>query len=199
MHASTEQLLRVADGELRSDEVCTCDACVETLRALSAQRRALRELPPVEPPAGGWERLQRAVDEAHEPVQVSKTWSRLAASLGAVAAVLMTLSWLQGNPGSALLAGGQPPADVAQLMDQSRELEALLAAIEQRSPRVMDATRADFIASIEDRIAMVDYGLSHPEEINLSQAESRRLWEERVSLMATLVEVHTVRVHEVDF
>lgn len=199
MHASTEQLLKVADGELRSDEVCTCDACVEALRCLSARRRALRELPPVEPPADGWQRLQEAIDESAAPPQISKTWHRLAASLGAVAAVLMTVSWLQGSPGSALLTGGEAPADVSQLMDQSRELEALLAAIEQRSPRVMDATRADFIASIEDRIAMVDYGLSHPEEINLSQAESRRLWEERVSLMATLVEVQTVRVQEVDF
>lgn len=202
MHASVEQLLSVIDGEQRTASVCGCDECRQALEQLRMRRHALRNLPPVAPPADGWQRVRRAMDPAAErgrPPQPGSTWGRMAAAMGALVGLLMTYSWLQGNAGR--LPGVAVPQSepVVQLVQDSRALEGLLHRLEQRGPRVMTATRADLIASLEDRIALVDYGLSHPQSMQLSQQDAQKLWQERVTLMATLVEAHGVQFQTVDY
>lgn len=203
MHADTQQLLKLRDGEpvvadVR-EHVAGCAACGAELQRLAAVRRALGGLPQLEPPAAAWQAIAQRLERPRS--------RRLVPAALAAAVVLAALAvWRIGPAPDAALPGPEPTArlagaaiparepPVSALVDESRRLEQLLRAIDREAPRVMSARTAGTIAGLEDSIAMIDYGLTRDESGDA--AASHALWNQRVALMNTLVQVRGAQVHQ---
>lgn len=172
---------------------------------------ALRRLPQYPPPAGAWQAVrQRAEREGlvqpprRRRLRRDLEWLAVGAVAATVAIALLDLPWSGTSPG-----GGPAPADQAgfaatpaendaslgSLMARSRLLEEALRAAPE-TPRVMRASTAGTIATLEDRIAMIDQQLSFPER-PLTEAESTALWRERVRLMDSLVQLRYAQARRV--
>lgn len=163
---------------------------------------ALRELPPVAPPPGAWDAIRRRGEaegllEKRPPRRIRRDLEWLAG--GALAATVVIALLDLSPPGS----GGEPlspPVDesefaatpsveptLGRLMERSRMLERALRAAPE-TPRVIRASTANTIATLEDRVAMIDQQLSFPER-PLTDEEATALWRERVQLMDSLVQL----------
>lgn len=208
MHANTEQLLSVRDGESVSPEIRAhlegCDNCRRRLRDLEEVRARLRSLPAVEPPRDLWRTV--AVGSVEQPARHGFHWGSglaIAASFVLGLALLMRVGD-QDDPSRAPLET-TPPATVSELVasdnaanltalqTRSRKLEALRAAI-PRQPQVERAGTAMTIAELEDRIALVDVRLRAADALGLTEAQKHALWKERVNLMQSLVQVEYARL-----
>jgi len=206
MHAGTEQLLTIRDGGLidaaTAQHVEHCDACREQLTELRQTREALRALPELEAPAGGWARIAASLER---PTSNTQWW---AVGVAAAAAFFAIAVWrFAGAPESPTTVGqvamntAGPVIDadtpqLAELVSQSRRLEQLLRDLDANTPRVMNAGTAGTIAGLQDGIAYIDYGLSLDDD-RLSQAQSEQLWRQRVGLMNTLVQVRGAQLQPV--
>ncbi len=177
---------------------------------------ALRRLPQYPPPGGAWPAIRQRAER--EGLVKPPRRRRLARDLewlavGAVAATVVVgvmMTALLDLPFSGTSPGGDPvPADEAgfaatpaeneaslgSLMARSRLLEQALRAAPE-TPRVMRASTAGTIATLEDRIAMIDQQLSFPQR-PLTEAESTALWRERVRLMDSLVQLRYAQARRV--
>ena len=83
------------------------------------------------------------------------------------------------------------------LMTESRELESNLRDLPAK-PRVMRAGTAATIATLEDRIAAIDYQLNDPES-QLSPEDEEIFWRERVRLMKLLVRLRYAQAQRTAF
>jgi len=184
------------------------EKAIDTGRELG---EALRRLPQYPPPGGAWQAIrQRAEREGlMQPARRRRLRRDLEwLAVGAVAATVVIA--LLDLPFSGTSPGGDPaPAEEAgfaatpteneaslgSLMARSRLLEEALRAAPEM-PRVMRASTAGTIATLEDRIAMIDQQLSFPER-PLSEAESTALWRERVRLMDSLVQLRYAQARRV--
>jgi hypothetical protein len=79
-------------------------------------------------------------------------------------------------------------ASVEALMEESKRLEGMLAAI-PAEPRVARATTVMTTAGLEDRIQWVDLAIGDGEERNFDSSTVMPLWRQRVDLMKSLVAV----------
>jgi hypothetical protein len=84
------------------------------------------------------------------------------------------------------------------LVARSHQLEAALARM-PAGPAVVNAGTAATIATLEDYLALVDYRLSRDVEEPLAPEESRLLWQQRVDLMNSLVNVRYAQLQRVDY
>lgn len=132
----------------------------------------LRALPLFEPPAGGWNALER---RRRRSAQRRLTGWALAASV-LVAAV--TAGWQLHGTGAA------SPVNVAALESQSRALAQALQQERQQSA-VWDSDRAQRTAELESRLALVDLQIGYADPKSAAE-----LWQDRLSLMSALVETH---------
>jgi hypothetical protein len=173
---------------------------------------ALRRLPQQAPPAGAWREIRRRAEREgllqpprRRRMRRDLEWLAAGAIAATVVIALLDLPLTGTAPGG----GEQPPADEAgfaatpeandaslgSLMARSRLLEEALRAAPE-TPRVMRASTASTIATLEDRIAMIDQQLSFPER-PLTEAESKALWRERVQLMDSLVQLRYAQARRV--
>ena len=83
------------------------------------------------------------------------------------------------------------------LMVQSQQLEHDLRAVPYQ-PRLMRASTAATISSLEDRIAAIDYQLNYP-AIRMSPAQTQLFWRERVRLMDSLVKLRYAQAQRASF
>jgi hypothetical protein len=107
----------------------------------------------------------------------------------------------EGTQSSAPAAGAQSalPADSRDaLIARSHQLEAALAAV-RFDPQVVNAGTAATIETLEDHIAFVDYRLSMEAEDPLPPEQERRLWQQRVDLMDSLVNVRYAQLQRVAY
>jgi hypothetical protein len=184
MHLSSEELLALRDAEGAPENqrhLLQCPECASRLAAVDELRRALRRLPALEPPAGGWERILAA--------QVQQRRSRRARVWAAAAALLLlaATAGLLLRPAvsrSPALASVRPD-DIAELMRVSRELESVLRSPSLRSP-VMRPAEAARIVALEDRLALVDSQLVAIQD-GPSRERALALWSGRVELLDQLV------------
>ena len=214
MHANIEELLSLGDGEgdAAATHVATCAECRAELERLRRVRTALAGLPLQQPASAVWTEItQRA---ARQPKH-SRAWM-FVGGMGVAAALMLvgllvlraerpatptsspplasTTSPVDGNdtqtvaPATQSVAPATPADDRDALIERSRRLEAALAAVRFR-PQVVNAGTAMTIETLEDHIAFVDYRLSMEAEDPLPPEQERRLWQQRVELMDSLVNV----------
>ena len=202
MHARIESLLSLRDGEPVAAEVAEhvrqCPLCSNELQRLSAIRAQMQALPQLEPPAMAWDRVRQTIPER----RTSLPPRRVGLAAAAAAAITLTIIALIARHGdrrsvdapSILAADDQPGLHIPsiphldELVAQSQQLEQVLQNLPER-PRVERVSTAATIDTIEQRIQWLDFRLSNAPDTDLSDAQSRQLWRERVELMDSLVKV----------
>lgn len=191
MHASSEDLLRLRDGDADAGtkaHVQSCAECRAELERIEALRERLRSLPEVAPPEDRWPAVRRRMHERRLGGRAP-----LIAGLAAAASVVLAVTFLvrmelpgDGSPGLA----AQAPDSV---QSQSRQLERELRAV--GDPAVMNGAEASLIAEIEDRIALVDLQLASGD---MDGEAARQLWERRVELLMDLKSIKSEPMYVVD-
>ena len=226
MHASIEELLSLRDGEAdaaaAATHVASCAACRAELDRLRRVRTALAGLPLQEPASAVWTGItQRA---ARQPKH-SRVWMFVSGMSVAAALMLVGLLVLRAErpemaisspplasrtspvgagdtqtvaPAAQSVQPATPTDDRDALIERSRRLEAALAAV-RFQPQVVNAGTAMTIETLEDRIAFVDYRLSMEAEDPLPPEQQRRLWQQRVDLMDSLVNVRYAQLQRVAY
>ena len=187
MHARIDDLLSLCDGELVSaamlEHVSSCARCTAELRALSAQRDALRALPAFAPP-DVWAHVRRPARR--------KSLSQWAAALAmCVVGTLLGIAYVADRETSEpipVVRAPLPDAQLNGLIERSHELEHALQALPQR-PALERAGTAAMIDGLERRIQWLDHHLTFAPDAGLDPAQTTQLWEERVALLDTLVKV----------
>lgn len=148
--------------------------------------RALQSLPPLDPPADGWQTLSRRLDaRAVRP----RRRARLAGGFALAASLLLAVLLLRPMTGSAPApaVGGDP---VAGLMQQSQALEQQLVQLKAEAG-VWDGALARDSARLQRDVALLDLQIS---DVAFNPQADRRaaevLWQHRVGLLNQLVSAH---------
>lgn len=201
MHATTEQLLRLRDGQPveagPAAHVAACDRCRRDLQGLARMRSRLRNLPQLDPPGDLWRMV--AVNAVGRPRRARRPWllaAGMAASIVLGAVLVFSIAQRpdagpqRGTTTDLIAATPAPASSVngvtrAELLETSRRLEAALRAL-PAAPQVTRASTALTIAELQDRIYDVDLLLSDP---RLDPGREHALWQQRVRLMDTLMRV----------
>jgi hypothetical protein len=208
MHATTEQLLSLRDGEAVAaevrDHVAGCPECQQALTGSLQVRAGLRELPPLEPPRDLWATI--AVDAMPSKGRSTRWWPMaggMAAGFVLGLALILNLGGPQEDlpsPGTTTdlvaatpaPASSVPSASRAELVATSQQLEAALRAL-PAAPRVTRTSTAYTIDELQRSIGQVDLMLSEPE---LDANSERDLWARRVDLMNTLMQVRYAELQD---
>ena len=208
MHATTEQLLSLRDGEAVpaevQDHVAGCRECQQSLTEMLRVRAGLRELSPLEPPRDLWATI--AVDALPATGRAAGWWPMaggLVAGFALGLALILNLGAPPGDgpaPGTTtdLVAATPAPAgsvrgaSQAELVATSQQLEAALRAL-PAAPRVTRTSTAYTIDELQRSIGEVDLMLSEPA---LDTASERDLWARRVDLMNTLMQVRYAELQD---
>ena len=199
MHASLEQLIGIRDEEPVAAEVQQhvrgCGHCAAALNGLLAARERIQSLADPVPPADAWQRIMVAGERAMH----RRRWLPTVAGLAVAATVVGMVVYFgpQGpHPAPATLAvadqAGGKPADIDQLMAQSRYLERAVYKLGgQSDDMAMSAGTASTIAALEDRIALIDYEIGTAKQSPQAPAAShvKELWQQRVDLLQSLAAV----------
>ena len=206
MHASTEDLFTVRDGEpidaKTQAEIGATPAHAREIERLRRVQQALGDLPELAPPPGVWDRVlarQRATRYR------SAAWLRWVAGAATAAAVAAgAIIYVAGSERLAVepergttvadgvrhdpLNGPIVPASYVSLVEESERLERILSRV-PRQKLVMSGRTASTIVGLEDRIAFIDEQLSYGAARGSQIPEREALWGERVELMNALVHV----------
>jgi len=205
MQPSTEDLLAVRDGEpLDASAKAIIESSIVHGRDIERLRRlqnALRALPALEPPA---DVLARVLEAKETREAASSRWLRLAAGAGVAAAVATAAIVYVATSGQTresdapapFVASGEPstllgtatPVSYVSLVEQSGQLDRLLAELPAQGPLMTGAT-ASTIAGLEDRIAFLDEQLAFSAAGKVPVPQRAALWSNRVELMNALVSV----------
>ena len=199
MHASLEQLISLRDEEPVSvtvqEHVRGCGFCARTLNELAAVKDGLNRLADPLPPPGLWSQVVR---EAEAPPRASRVRRWLpAAGVALVASVAGAMLMLNTRQLLTVPEQSVVPAQasIGQLMAQSQYLErAVLDVNENADQMPVSAGTASTVATLEDRIALVDYEINgtsgqKPDDTRLAQ-----LWRQRVDLLQSLAAVRYAQV-----
>jgi len=203
MHASLEQLIGLRDEEPVSVEVQQhvrgCGQCAAALNGLLAARERLTALADPVPPPDAWQRIATASDRS----QRRRRWlpaAGLGLAASAAAAALLVFN-LHVKPAPArddtavVTPSGAAPADVNQLMAQSRYLErAVLKLDGPADSMAVSADTASTVAALEDRIALVDYEINSAAGVDNNDPHMVQLWKQRVNLLQSLAAVRYAQV-----
>lgn len=139
--------------------------------------QALRDLPEHDPPPGGWTRLQAQLDPPRR-----RAGPAVGLALAASLALAFALTLLRPEPATVPAA---PDAELASLVRQSQALEQNLSQLKPQVAVWSSRLAADS-AALQNDLALVDLQLNYAEEPD----GARRLWQNRVQLMAQLVQTH---------
>lgn len=210
MHATTEQLLSLRDGLPVDAAVAAhaagCEDCRRRQRGLERVRDGLRALPELAPPAGLWSAVAAGTTAPQAPPAPRRHWPLVVGTaagfvLGMALILNMTQRGAEGPaPGTTtdIVAATPAPASsvngatTAELLLASQRLEAALHAL-PAAPHMTRASTALTIEELQDRIFEVDLLLGQP---GLGQADERMLWQQRVRLMDTLMQVRLAQLSE---
>lgn len=205
MHASIEQLIGLRDEEPVAAEVQQhvrgCSQCAAALNGLLAARERVQSLADPLPPADAWQRIVAASERSAR----RRRWLPAAAGLAVAASVVGIVVYLGPHgvrpaENTALAAASQSvgqPADINQLMAQSRYLERAVYQLGGKSDdTAMSAGTASTIAALEDRIALIDYeiGTAKQDSQPATGDHVKKLWQQRVDLLQSLAAVRYAQV-----
>ncbi len=202
-HCTTTELLAVRDGEGTvgaADHLAGCTVCQRELGLLNQRAAAMRALATRRPPRDRWPvvKARLLADRRRERLKQAG-WATLAVAAGLTLAIgvrTIDLTPTDNRPAAALAQ--QANAALTQLRQQSRQLEATLRDWDPRG-RVLSGRTASVIAELEDRIAVVDMGITRTTTGSAEQQRLITLWRDRVHLMDALVNAHVTRATYVGF
>lgn len=193
-HLTMDQLLAVRDGD-RSEppyaeahqHVDECDTCRRELDRLHQRTARLRALPRMTPARNQFPAVRSRFTAERRQRR------RRFAGIGALA---IAASLLITAIGRDLLHPSRLDAEqqIASAKSESQQLEQKLRDWDPQS-RVLNSRAAVMVVELEDRIADLDARLAETQELDRQLA----LWQRRVGLMNTLVEVHVTRASNVGF
>ena len=187
MHADFDELTLIACGARPGDgHVATCPACRAELGRIRRVRRALAALPRQDPPEGAWAGTLARVKGRAAPAIVAPAHVAMAASLVVMlaAALLFARPVGKATEASAAIPDAQP---LAGLLAENSRLEAMLAGLPET--RATRAGTAYTVATLEDRLALVDERLTVVSLEPHAPEVAEDLWRERLTLMNSLVQV----------
>lgn len=188
MHADFHELTGIAAGARPEDgHVGTCPDCRAELGRIRRVRSALQALPPHEAPEGAWEAARSRVKGRAAPAVLAPAHVAMAASLVTMlaAALLFARPMEEAADATAAIPMAQP---LAGLVAENSRLEAVLAGLP--ATRATRAGTAYTVATLEDRLALVDERLTMVSLEPYAPEVAEDLWRERVTLMNSLVQVH---------
>jgi len=219
MRTCTEDLLTIRDGEpVDADmhsQVLADPESLEELERLRAARKALQELPELQPPPEVWTKILTEVqrDDRIEP-KLLRHWSLGSAIAAGVAVLVFILIstdpeipvQIESGPVVAVPEGDGGGLDAVPaeefgyvlLAIESAQLERELNSIEYQ-PSLTSADTATTAAVLEDRIGYVDAQLTYAAANGIDSRQTETLWRERVDLMNTLVDVRYAQFQQVGF
>ena len=195
-HCTMAELLAVRDGEGTAwarEHVDECHFCQQELELLYQRVAALRTLPAHRPPRDRWSVIREQALRDRR----GRTLRRVGFGSLALAAGIALLIGVRAVD----FPGGAPSpaeAQLAQLMTQSQQLEATLLSY-GTDGRVLNGRAAGIIADLEDRIALVDAGITQVSAGGGPPDQLIGLWQDRVDLMDALVSAHVTRAAYVGF
>ncbi len=193
-HLTMSELIALRDNEgtaAAHEHLSGCEACTAEFERLHQRVAALKSLPEFRPPRDRWDVVRTQLVAERRRTYRWLGLSGMAAA--AVAALAIGIS--QVGMRSAEAAVEQQMAD---LITESGRLEGVLHTVGQQG-RVMNGITAAAIADLEDRIALIDAGISEAQVRRYTTDDMRGLWEQRVSLMGALVNTHVQQVGYVGF
>ena len=196
MHATTEQLLSLRDGQPVAAEaaahVLACPQCRGQVARLEETRRRLRSLPPVRPPQGPWQAAARASSPGARPRRIH--WATVAGFAASFVLGLALIFRMEPDIRPPADARVEPAATTSPvpLVERSRQLEAALRAL-PAAPHVTRVGTALTVSSLEDQIHRVDLRLSSGE---MAPDYEEALWRQRVRLMDSLVRVRYAQISD---
>lgn len=202
-HLTMEQLLAIREPGLEPgvqgwrDHAAVCEVCRAELDRIDQRVARLRALPTLQPARNRFPDVRaRARAERRRRTFITAGLGTLALAATVALAVLVTPLLRQGGPAPELAAS----PELQEAMTRSRELEQALRVYNPEQ-RVTDGRTAAMAASIEERLARVDQELQVVSLMDrrTRNAESLRLWRERVGLLDALVDVHVTRASYVGF
>ena len=194
IHLTMEQLLAVRDGD-RSEpayadahqHVGECRACRLELDRLHQRTARLRALPLMTPARNQFPAVQSRFVAARRQRRLRVVGIGGMAIAASLAMVVI---------GRDLVRPSRLDAEqqIATAKSQSQQLEQKLHDWDPQS-RVLNSRAAVMVMELEDRIADLDVRLAQTQESDRQLV----LWQQRVGLMNTLVEVHVTRASNVGF
>ena len=171
----------------------------------------LRQLDDTVPPRDVWARIEAQAQAEGLFRRRFGDGPRWFAGAGIAAAVVMAVlnmpmspsatdggaETFEATPPPSVATTGTLPPDLSALMVESRQIERDLRALPAR-PSMMQASTAATIADIEDRIAEIDYWLSHP-RVRQDREQTEIYWRERVRLMNSLLSLRRAQAQRMAF
>jgi anti-sigma factor RsiW len=208
MHASTEQLLSLRDGDAPAPAVQAhlqgCQHCTRELERLTRVQDQLNKLPPIQPRQGLWQAV--AVASLEQRSRPGFPWL---SAIGIAASFILGLALIQRlSPGMSAPGAQEPVVELAQISEvvpavepvgvdalqkRSRQLESLRRAMPRRQG-VIRASTARTIVDLQDRVALVDMRLNAAMDLGLTPTQQQALWRERVNLMQSLLQLEYAQI-----
>lgn len=191
MHAENRHLIALRDREpvdaAIAAHVRDCVTCRRRLAETGALRDALRGLPDEMPPAGAWQRVV-ALRAGQSRSRSRKRWPAAVAACALALVAAGIFLELDNAPPEG--SDAEPGMRLADLQQRSRELEY---ALQHYRPRTLVSLQtAELVSELEDSIALIDYQLTAG---NVEGRQRRELWEQRVSLMQSLLAVQSAEYY----
>ncbi len=200
-HLDMGELLALRDGEgnaAAGSHVESCDVCRAELERLNRVREQLRGLPTVSPERDMWPE----VAVRYSGQRARRRWIGLGATWLAAAAVagLLLMRGSGGGVEEPAVIATEPTvaglaAELAPMIDRSRELESLLTTYAPRRP-VLGAGQALAVSVLEERLMLIDEALVESRGGGVDARLVRGLWQERVVALEALVSVQLVQDKE---
>ena len=200
-HLTMDQLLELDEPGLEPGtaqaraHLTACAACRGEYDRLRQRQARLRALPTLRPARDRWPVVAQrlAVERRRRLVQ------RAAVAISAIAALLLLAVSLRPAAPTRDAEAVAAEAQIADLMERSRALEAAIGAA-QPDQRVVDGRTIGVATDLEARIADLDRMLEVQElDAPPGRGEMQRvqLWRERVGLLNALVDVHVTNARNV--
>ncbi len=177
---------------------------------VEAVQRELRKLPALHPPAQVWSRIEANLDSRDGSSKASPATPARFARLALAASVAMVTTMAVffafddsidengfGVPNTPWVSNGVPSAEIAHLLERSRNAETLRRSFPTGARLVADRAGPDAYAPriLRTRIADVDATLNRlAMGEGLTAEERERLLRRRVELMESLVQIEQERL-----
>ncbi len=213
MHATTEQLIALRDGAPIEAAVVQhvelCEACSHELKLIRDRKRALQELPQLQPSPGTFEQISARFASERNTTQTSRSdhgplrWAVAAAVVAALALWMIPRDVNDGltqtaqtvpatgavDAGEEQLVASAVIARQQDLLDRSQALEAVAEQLATLGSSESSISTNDALSALEAQLALVDYNLNAAQIDQYNPAELNVLLARRVDTLEHIVGV----------